>query len=212
MTSTESITTGDDKAMETLLADMANRGFTTPTLTAVKRNINKGSYDDFAKALANSLNINYENTQNDTRLFNYINDLSIDITSQYGARKQQLFINDLKFNWFRYIGSNLTTTRPFCLAMTEKDFFHRCEIPSILEGNFPEFQRKHDPLYDEAEIPSGFYSNTNENNFLIYRGGYGCGHVIMAIPDSAVPENIKMELYNQKEYENWILNNTKQTK
>jgi len=193
--------------MKALLEDIANRGFTVPTLSAIKNNINKGSYVDFAKAIADSLNINYDQTQNDTRLFNYINDLSRDITDQYGAFRAQAFSSDLKLNWFRYVGSNVTITRPFCIAMTEKDFFHRCEIPSILEGNFPEFQKQHDHSYEETGIPSGFYANTDETNFFVYRGGYGCRHQIFPIPDSAVPENIKMELYDQKEYKEWILKN-----
>lgn len=63
-------------------------------------------------------------------------------------------------------------------------------------------------LYEESGTPTGLYSNTNEANFLIYRGGYGCGHQIMPITDSYVPDYIKAKLYETQEYKEWTLNNS----
>ena len=104
------------------------------TLQTIKDNLNKTSYQDFAKLLAKSLNIDYDNIYNDDKLRKYIDDLSVDIPIQFGSIRSILFSGDLKLHWYRYIGSNLTTTRPFCLAMTDKDYFLtiECEIPAVI--------------------------------------------------------------------------------
>lgn len=203
MTPSKFIETCNDAALETLLTDMINRGFCIPTLDAIKNNLNKASYNDFAIIIAKSLNIDYENIHNDDRLHKYITDLSLDITMQFKAIQSTLFSADLRLNWFRYIGSNLTTTRPFCLAMTEKDYFHQCEIPKLLEGNFPEFEKHKGTFDDDTELPVGLYPNTDESNFKIYRGGYGCGHTISPISESAVPDKVKSALYETEAYKNW---------
>lgn len=206
MTPKEFIKTCEEGALEALLTDMVSRGFGISTLESIKQNINKISYDEFAKIIAKTLNIDFDNISNDSRLYDYLTDLSKDITNQYSAIRQVLFTSDLKLNWFRYSGSNLTTTRPFCLAMTEKQYFHQCEILKIIEGDFPEFEKQNDTLYDESGTPTGFYSHTDETNFFIYRGGYGCGHQIMPIADSSVPENIKAKLHATQEYKKWKQN------
>jgi hypothetical protein len=206
MTPEELINDCEDKALKMLLLEMANKGFTTNTLDVIKQNINQTSYEEFGKLIAKSLNIAYDKLYNDTRLHDYISDLSKDITHQFNSIRQLLLTEDLKFSWFCYTGSNLTTTRPFCLAMTEKQYFHQCEITKIIQGDFPEYEKQKDLLFEETENITGFYSNTNETNFIIYRGGYGCGHQIASIPDSSVPDNIKLKLYETKEYKTWNSN------
>ena len=208
MNTKEFITACDDRALKALLFDLANRGFGLSTLETVKENLNKTSYDAFAKLLSKSLNLDFSKVKNDPRLYDYITDLSKDITNQYGALRQTLIANDLNYNWFRYLGSNLTTTRPFCLAMTQKDYFHSAEISSIIKGKFPEFEDQTDHHYEETEIPTGMYLNTDETNFHIYRGGYGCGHQIHPISESVVPVNIKTQLYETEKYKIWVTKNS----
>lgn len=203
MTTREFIKTCDDNALESLLTEMTNRGFGVPTLQTIKSFLNKTSYQEFAKLLAKSLNIDYDNIFNDDRLRKYIDDLSVDITLQFGSIRTILFSNDLNLHWFRYIGSNLTTTRAFCLAMTDKDYFHECEIPNLLAGEFSEFEQHNGQLDDYTELPIGLYSQTDPTNFKIYRGGYGCGHTISPVPEISVPQEIKNKLYETEEYKTW---------
>ena len=59
MTPKEFITACDDAALKTLLSDLANRGFGLSTLETVKENLNKTSYDAFAKLLSKSLNLDF---------------------------------------------------------------------------------------------------------------------------------------------------------
>lgn len=207
MTPKEFIKTCDDNALAELLTEMANRGFGVTTLQTIKDHLNKTSYQDFAKLLAKSLNIDYDNIHSDDRLRKYIDDLSVDITMQFGSIRSILFSSDLKLHWYRYIGSNLTTTRPFCLAMTDKDYFHECEIPALLLGEFAEFEKHGGQLDDDTELPTGLYSQTDETNFKIYRGGYGCGHTISPVPETVVPEKIKSKLYETEEYKVWTQKN-----
>lgn len=209
MTPAQFIETCKENALEVLLIEMTNRGFGIPTLDAIKTQINKASGNDLAIIIAKSLNIDYNNIHNDDRLHRYIADLSMDITMQFKAIQSIFFSADLQLNWFRYIGSNLTITRAFCLAMTDKDYFHKCEIPKLLDGDFPEFKTHSCQFDDDTELPIGLYSNTDESNFIIYRGGYGCGHTISPIPESAVPEKIKSKLYATEEFKRWKLETDK---
>ena len=165
MTPAQFVEACNDAALEILLTEMINRGFGVSTLDAIKTHINKTSYNDFAIIIAKSLNIDYNNIHNDDRLYKYITDLSSDITTQFNAIQSTLFASDLELNWFVYSGSNLITTRAFCLAMTEKQYFHQCEISKLLEGDFPEFEKHDGELDDETELPVGMYANTDENNF-----------------------------------------------
>jgi len=208
MTPKEIIESCEEEALKFLLEEMINRGFNSQTLEIIKLNINVGTYEEFAIEIAKSLNIDFTNSSNDERLHNYILDLSKDNINQYNAIRNLLISSDLNFNWFMYTGSNLTTSRPFCLAMTQKKYFHKCEIPNIIKGDFKEFANQSDFLFDEFETISGMYSNTNEENFLYYRGGYGCGHQIGAIPDAVVPTDIKDKLYKTNEYKKWFQLNT----
>lgn len=207
MTPAQFIKACNDNALEILLNEMTNKGFCIPTLDAIRTHINKTSYKDFAIIIAKSLNIDYNNIHNDDRLYKYMTDLSLDITMQFKAIQSILFSADLRLSWFRYNSSNLTTTRTFCLAMTAKDYFHKCEIAKLLVGDFPEFQKLDGGFDDDTELPIGLYPNTDENNFIIYRGGYGCGHTISPIPETVVPEKIRSKLYDTEEYKIWKLNN-----
>lgn len=194
----------EDRSLKNVLVDISSRGFGIQTLEVIKEKINRTSYELFADLLAKSLNIDFKAISGDDRLQNYLYSLAVDITNQYSAHRNLEMSAGLNFHWFRYSGSNLTNTRKFCLAMTQKDYFHRCEIPSLISGEFEEFENISGDIDDMTELPRGLYSQTDDDNFLIYRGGYGCGHSIHPISDSAVPDLIKNELYSSSEYELWL--------
>jgi hypothetical protein len=96
----------------------------------------------------------------------------------------------LGWEWFRYVGSNLKTTRTFCKALTQKQYYHRSELPKIIKGNFAEFKEMKGKIYDKTGLPQGMIEDTNVSNFQTYRGGYNCGHQSYPIPNYLVPENI----------------------
>ena len=88
------------------------------------------------------------------------------------------------------IGSNIKTSRTFCIALTEKKYYHRSELAQIIKGNFTEFKQMKGEIYDKTKLPQGMYDDTNTSNFQVYRGGYNCGHQAYPIPNSSVPKNL----------------------
>lgn len=120
----------------------------------------------------------------------YSKTITTDAINQYSAQYHEALAQDLNFNWGRYIGSNLKTSREFCILLEEKEWVHRSELPDILKGKIDGHQCK----LNKQGLPLGMIPGTNSDNFKVRRGGYNCGHQFFWVPDSAVPENIKARL------------------
>lgn len=111
--------------------------------------------------------------------------------AQYSRNYTQTVSEGLNFSWYQYVGSTITTTRCFCHAMTEKQYFHRSEIPKLIKGEFPEFEERDCKLNPKTDLPEGFIKGTNSSNFMTYAGGWNCQHSIFPVPDSAVPQALR---------------------
>lgn len=139
-------------------------------------------------------------------LSKYARQITTDAINQYSAQYTKAVTDDLGFEWFAYQGSDITTTRPFCFAMTDFTFFHVSEIPRLLRAedlyweNPKTGKRELVPIYDKTGLPQGMYPNTNVNNFQILRGGYNCGHQIRPVSGIIVPPDIKDRVKNTAAY------------
>jgi hypothetical protein len=114
--------------------------------------------------------------------------ISTDALNQYSAQYHEAIAADLGLSWMRYIGSNITTTREFCELLTAKEWIHKSELPEILKGHIDGHSCK---LSKSTGLPLGMIPGTDKDNFKVRRGGYSCGHQVLYVPDSVVPENIK---------------------
>ncbi|MEX6689218.1 hypothetical protein QTN47_17040 [Danxiaibacter flavus] len=143
------------------------------------------SYSDMINQLRS-----YVLTGNETEgvLERYTKQITTDAINQYSAQYHQAVSSDLNFSWGRYVGSNITTSREFCLKLTKKDYIHKSELPEIIKGDIDGHQCK---LSKSTGLPLGMVSGTTPGNFQIYRGGYNCGHQFLMVPDSSVPEATK---------------------
>lgn len=121
----------------------------------------------------------------------YSKTITTDSINQYSAQYHETIAQDLNFNWGRYVGSNLTTTREFCIHLEEKEWVHKSELPKIIEGLIDGHQCK---LSKSTGLPLGMIPGTNADNFKVRRGGYNCGHQFFWTPDSAVPAHIKARM------------------
>lgn len=153
-----------------------------------------GSYTKLAGELNNFIN-GYDSDAGkvDGQMTRYTKLIATDAINQYTATINELTSADLGWNWYKYVGSNIKTTRTFCEALTKKRYYHRSELPQIIKGNFPEFKQMKGEIYDKTGLPQGMYDDTNTSNFQVYRGGYNCGHQAYPIPDSSVPENLRKQ-------------------
>lgn len=162
-----------------------------------------GSY----AALTDQLRESLLNTETDGALAKYAKQITTDSLNQYSAQYTQAVSNDLGLEWFAYQGSDITTTRPFCDAMTDFRYFHITEIPRLLKAEglyyMKDGVKTKVPIYDKTKLPHGMIPGTNAANFQINRGGYNCGHQIRPVSERLVPDDIKQKVFATPEYKRW---------
>lgn len=148
------------------------------------------------------------NTETDGLLVKYARQITTDSVNQYNAQYTAAVSNDLGFEWYAYQGSDITTTRPFCNAMTDFRYFHVSEIPRLLKAEGLTYEDKSGkrvpvPINPKTGLPGGMIPGTNPSNFLVNRGGYQCGHQIRPVPERNVPGEIKDRVFATVEYKRW---------
>jgi len=117
----------------------------------------------------------------------YTKQITTDALNQYSAQYHNTVSEDLGLEWYRYIGSNLTTTREFCEFLTKKEWVHKSELPRIIKGKIDGHQCN---INKKSGLPLGMIPETNESNFITYRGGFNCGHQFFAVPTISVPVQV----------------------
>ena len=105
---------------------------------------------------------------------------SITALSLFTGQYMAAINKDLGFKWFRYVGSNIKTTREFCLRMTEKEWVHESEFEMILSGNIDGYQVR---INDATGLPLGMIAGTDTSNFPANAGGWNCQHGMFPVPD-----------------------------
>lgn len=120
----------------------------------------------------------------------HVKTTTTDALNQFSRQYSQTIAESLNYNWFMYTGSLLETSREFCIALVKKKYFHKSEIPDIINGNFSPFEKSGN-MNPKTGLPKGMVADTNPQNFYIYAGGYGCGHAINPVQDIVVPASIR---------------------
>lgn len=128
--------------------------------------------------------------------------------NQFAGQTNKLMTEDSGAEWFRYVGSDIETTREFCDLMTDKDYFHKSEIPELLKGNI---DGKKCEIYDKTKLPKGMIEGTNKDNFQVNCGGWNCRHAVVPVLTFTVPKNLRDKFnvkiepksqYTEKQIEN----------
>ncbi len=193
------------QAMQAVVEKLTENGLSANVTAGIedllRKNITGGSsYSSLDQNLQDYL------TQNETgegQLQRYTKQITTDALNQYSGQYTQIVSSDLGFEWFKYAGSNIETTRPFCLACVKKKFIHISEIPKILNGDFPEFKDFGGVIYKKTGLPTGMIAGTDVSNFMINRGGYNCGHQLRPVSEDIVPKEYLTRVYNTSEYKRW---------
>lgn len=180
-------------SISSTLDGLTEAGLTANVIDPIKNMLQKsittgGSY----KELAETVRVNLTDDETgDGLMTRYLKTYTTTSVAQYSRNYSQTVAEGLQFRWFRYTGSNMETTRCFCRAMTEKEYFHRSEIPDLLKGEFPEFEKLECELNSKTGLPAGMINGTNVSNFMTNAGGWNCQHSIFPVPDSAVPQSLR---------------------
>lgn len=180
-------------SVNSTINDLIGQGLNSNVIVPVEKILQQiittgGSYVDFHEVLRNHI---LTNESGEGNLQRYTKQISTDAINQFNAQYSEAIAQDLQFNWGQYIGSLLTTSREFCVLLTEKRYVHKSELPGIIAGNIDGVELK---LSKTTGLPLGMIPGTNAANFKVRRGGYQCGHQFFWVPDSSVPENIKLGL------------------
>jgi hypothetical protein len=154
----------------------------------LKQNITTGgNYADMTEQLRESI---LGSPTTPGGLTRYARTFTTDAINQYSATYTKTVASDLGAVYYRYTGSNMETTRPFCEHLTKKDggYFHVNEIPGFLKGIVGDQKV---PIYAKYNLPQGMNENTTADNFLVLRGGYNCGHQIFPVSKASVPASLR---------------------
>ena len=165
-----------DQTAEGLTESGINANVIDPIKAILKTNITSGgSYADLAQQLRDEI---IGNDEVDGKLLSYARTYATTAVNEYSAQYTKIVTDDLGMEWFRYVGSLRKTSRPFCIALVEKDYVHVSEIPEIVKGHI-----------DGKDVSlAGLKDGTDANNFQVYRGGWNCNHQLSPVDKSRVPE------------------------
>lgn len=127
-------------------------------------------------------------------LTRYAKTWSVTALSQYTGQINKLATDDLGFEWFEYVGSNIETTREFCQHVTRKRYIHKSELADLLKGHIVDYLHgeEHDcAIYEKTKLPLGMIEGTTEENLQVNCGGWNCRHQLFPIAEEAVPQAIR---------------------
>lgn len=182
-------------SVESITERMDGRGLGTGFANQVRdiltRNITSGGkFTDFVEQIRGYL-VSTETSEG--ALTRYAKTVTVDAVNQYNAQYLDLVSQDLGLEWYNYTGALKETSRPFCRALIEaKDgcmpYIHRSQLPQILKGVICGEQT---PLNKKTGLPVGMIDGTNESNFQILRGGYGCRHKLWPVSGGIVPKELR---------------------
>lgn len=160
-----------------------------------------GSYNDLAEQLRQSLT----NTPESKGILDrYVKTVASDSISQFSRQYTQIVSNDLGYQFYRYMNSDIDTTRCWCDAMTDLDYFHVSELPNLIKGKGLKCDGENVKIYERTGLPYGMIAGTNADNVFIRAGGWNCRHSIQPVSLLQVPKPVQERVFSSQEYKSWL--------
>lgn len=184
---TESI----DATIESLTGNGMKQSLVEPIREILRTNITSGAkYTDLTKSLRDFM---LDNKTGEGRLAKHVKQITTDALNQYARTNIQTVTDNLGLEYFSYNGAIIDTSRPFCVALHKKKYFHKSEIPDLIKGDFKEFKDIDGKIDSKTGLPYGMIKDTNANNFLTLAGGWNCNHSPIPVDVLAVPESKRVK-------------------
>lgn len=178
--------------VKALTEDGMRAGITDKLTNLLRQNITTGvSYLEMRNQLKEYI---VTNESGIGALQRYVTQITTDALNQFSGQYSATIAQQLELSWYQYTGSNIETTRPFCELLTDKRYVYQAEIPDILKGKI---DGETLPINDKTDLPNGMIPGTNEKNFIVYRGGYNCGHQLRPVAESFVPKQVRINTYTK---------------
>lgn len=162
-----------------------------PLSKTLLRAVTSGSkYSDLVLELRRQLTS--ADKEHQSALAKYAKTYATTALTQYAGQNNKLFTDDLKTEWFEYVGSEIETTREFCHHLTNKRYIHVSELPSILDGKIEyDGTVHHCKMNPKTGLPAGLIEGTTPDNFQVNVGGWNCRHQLVPVAKEAVPKDIR---------------------
>lgn len=195
-----------NQAITDTVASLTDSGISANVSDAIigilRTNITSGgSYADLQAQLRESL-VNTPNSKG--VLDRYVKQITTDSIHQFNRQYTQIVSSDLGYEWYRYMNTDIKTTRCFCDAMTDKDFFHISEVPELIKGKGGLLcDGEPVKIYAKTKLPYGMIEGTNAENFFIRAGGWNCRHSIQPVNVRQVPAGVRAAIEATAAYQSY---------
>ena len=155
-----------------LLQDGLTAAIKNPLVDILNQNVNSGG--QFSGFLDQVRNFIEGDNDVEGRILSYSRTFLSDALFDYSRAFQQAMVNDLRLEWYAYVGGIMDKTREFCAERVGR-YFHQKEVELWANEDW-----------------QGKRSGTTESSIFIYCGGYNCRHSLVPVHTSIVPaEDIK---------------------
>lgn len=169
------------KAKEALVTGGLNVNFVQPVTNALNEAVTFGysvskTRENLEKSLLDTGD--GQKIAGTKTLKSYLTVTARDTVSQLQGQQQQAISNEYDMKFIRYVGGLLNDSRGQCVHWKKMQYIDRAELKDEIAQAFKNQQAKLEQ--PKGHRWSGMIQGTNEDNFLIYRGGWGCLHT--AVP------------------------------
>jgi hypothetical protein len=165
-----------------------NANIVDPLRNIIRTNVTSGgSYAELTKQLRNTV---LGDSESEGLIESYAKTYVTDAVNTYSRQYGQIITDDLGLDWFDFSGSILKTSRPICLKMHEKRYFHRSQFKDLIKGIV---WGEKTPIGKNG-FPLGMKEGTTEQNYQTLCNGWQCGHQLIPIHESAVPDEVKKRI------------------
>lgn len=169
-------------AIENLLESGVDANFIEPMIERLKVGVMSGSnVSDLIEELRLFIKGNNEVLGTLTR---YVTQVSHDSLIQFNRVYHNAIAEATGFEFFRYVGTRIRDTRPFCIEFLN-DYFHKKEVEQLGRGINPQTGQ---PLTQEQL--QGRIRGTNASNIFTNAGGWNCRHEFTAINTQFVLKDV----------------------
>lgn len=169
--------------IQATIKDLTESGLNSNVSNAISNLISsnikgKQSYDSLRTQLKDYI---LGTKEKNGRLLSYVNQITSDSLNTYSAEYDKIITDVIQPQWFKYVGSIILDSRPFCKAVVDKKWVHKSELGALSRGE----------VDGEKVSTQGFKPNTDKENIIINRGGWNCRHKFVAVSEEVVPDKIK---------------------
>lgn len=186
------------RAVELLVEISPDRDFIEPIKTAIEQAVvNGASYRDTLDRLQE---ITTGNDELNGKIMQYSKQIAHDAFALGDRSYASAVAEEMEAEWFKWSGSEIKTTRPFC-GERHNQYFHYKEIQDWGKGEKTEgFE------WPQSGEWAGEMAGTNENTIFTTAGGYNCRHSVMAVsvfnvPKEAIERAIRLGYFTPSEAE-----------